>query len=104
MIEYVSQLKKGLSVSMNPQGQSMTPIINSGDTVVVVPYKANEHVLNVNDVVLCKVKDSLLLHKVTAIKPTPKGNRIQISNNHGYVNGWIAPSKVYGVVTSIKHN
>ncbi len=44
-----------------------------------------------------KVKGRHYLHLGSAIG----GDRIQISNNHGYVNGWTYRNKIYGIVTAI---
>jgi hypothetical protein len=44
------------------------------------------------DIVLCEVHGNEYLHFVSAIR----GNRYQISNNHGYVNGWIDAQAIFG--------
>lgn len=85
----VIQLQAGKSIRLRPRGNSMTPIIKSGETVTLVPFDGE---LQKNDVVLAKVKGRLYLHKVSAIQ----GNRVQISNNHGHVNGWTTKEKIYG--------
>jgi hypothetical protein len=48
--------------------------------------------LNVGDIVLCKVAGNEYLHIVKAIN----GERFQIGNNRGFINGWIGPSSIYG--------
>ena len=48
--------------------------------------------LNVGDIVLCKVAGNEYLHIVKAID----GERFQIGNNRGFINGWIGPSSIYG--------
>lgn len=76
----------------SPRGNSMTPRIKSGQRVCIRPCEASD--VAVGDIVLCRVRGNLYLHLVSAIS---KG-RLQISNNHGHVNGWA--SQVYGRVTN----
>ena len=78
-------------------GQSMTPILKSGQPVICKPV-TEETELKKNDIVLCKVKGKYYLHKISAIK---NGVSYQISNNHGHVNGWISRNCIYGKVTDI---
>lgn len=77
-------------------GQSMTPIIKSGQPVICIPVK-DDTPLSKNDVVLCKVKGKYYLHKISAIK----GKAYQISNNHGHVNGTVSRNCIYGKVAEI---
>lgn len=86
------------TVTWKPHGNSMTPKIESGDQVVVkqVDLKA----LRVGDIVYAKVKGNYYLHLLSAIDET--GNRFQISNNHGYVNGWVSSENVYGLCVQVK--
>jgi hypothetical protein len=86
-------LQQGMSVEFAPTGNSMTPLIMSGQWVRVEPLPAAAD-LNVGDIVLAKVKANLYLHKVSAIE----GRRVQISNNHGRINGWTMRNRVYGRV------
>lgn len=51
-----------------------------------------------NSIVLCKVRGSYYLHKVTVVR---NGVSYQISNNHGHVNGWISKKCIYGLVVEI---
>lgn len=66
----------------------MTPRVVSGQKCTLTPIALAD--VKVDDVVLCKVKGTVYLHLVTAVR---KG-QVQISNNHGRVNGWTAV--VYG--------
>lgn len=97
-INFVLQalLEKG-EVVFKPHGNSMTGKINSGDQVVVkqVPLKA----VRVGDAVYAKVKGSYYLHLLSAIDETQ--NRYQISNNHGYVNGWVTADNVFGLCVQV---
>jgi len=88
------------TVTWKPTGNSMTGKIDSGDQVTVkkVPIEA----LRVGDAVYAKVKGSYYLHLLSAIDES-KG-RYQISNNHGYVNGWVTADKVFGLCVRVKEN
>lgn len=90
-------LEKG-EVTWKPHGNSMTGKIDSGDQVVVkqVPLAA----LRVGDAVYAKVKGTHYLHLLTAIDVA--GNRYQISNNHGHVNGWASGENVFGLCVKVK--
>ena len=88
----IDALLQGSAVSFRPVGNSMTPRIKSKQLVTVSPDITN---IQVNDIVLCKVRGNILVHLVSAIQ----GDRYQISNNHGHVNGWT--TKIYGVVINV---
>lgn len=62
-------------------GQSMTPILKSGQPVKVA-HLTPETELKKNDIVFCKVNGHYYLHKILAIR----NGRYQIGNNHGHVN------------------
>jgi hypothetical protein len=88
---YIKQLQGGDVVVFRPRGHSMTGRISSGQQVTVEPIVPNS-LLKKKDVVLCKVNSSQYLHLITAIK----GEQVQISNNHGKINGWIHRRHVFG--------
>jgi len=67
------KLEAGEIVSWRPKGNSMTPKIKSGQ--------------------LCGKR---YLHLISAIQ----GDRFQISNNHGHVNGWTR--KIYGRLVCVE--
>jgi hypothetical protein len=78
----------------------MTPLIRSRQLVRVAPVNAAR--VEVGDIVLARVAGSVYLHLVSAIDP---GNgRVQISNNHGRINGWTSQAKVFGICTSVDGN
>ena len=56
--------------------------------------------VKVGDAVFCKVKGNMVTHLVTALQGGVDNRRIQISNNHGHVNGWT--TTIYGRVTEIE--
>ena len=95
-VQTIEKLKNGEICLVQGFGQSMTPILKSGQVCKVVPI-AEDMILKKNDIVLCKVKGHIYLHKISAIN----GNRFQISNNHKHVNGWVSRNCLYGKVVEI---
>jgi hypothetical protein len=87
--EYIAKLQRGETVQFRPRGHSMGGKIESGQLCTVVP--APETLL-VGDVVLCKVNGRQYLHLIKAIQ----GDRYQIGNNRGRVNGWVSRGGIYG--------
>lgn len=95
MIHYKEKLlAEGKTFETSEKGNSMTPLIKSGEKHILTPVDITNVV--VGDIVFCKVKGSYYTHLVTA-KDEKKG--VQISNNHGHINGWT--KNVYGKV--LKH-
>jgi phage repressor protein C with HTH and peptisase S24 domain len=93
---YIAKLKSGATVQFRPRGNSMTGRIESGDLCTVVP--ADIATLAVGDIVLCKVGGVQYLHLVKA----RQGDRFQIGNNRGRINGWIGPRSIYGRCTQVE--
>lgn len=93
---YIAKLQAGENVSFRPKGNSMQPKIKSGQLCAVEAI-TDHAMLKVNDIVLCKVKGNQYLHLITAIDK----DRFQISNNKGFVNGWINKAAVYGKLTQV---
>lgn len=94
---HIKKLSEGETVEFRPRGNSMKPLVNSGDLVVVEPV-TEETELEKDDIVLCKVKGKQYLHLISAIQ----GKRYQISNNRGYVNGWVSRNAIFGRLTENK--
>jgi hypothetical protein len=69
--------------------------IESGQLVTVEPL--GDRKLQKGDIVLCKVNGSQYLHLIKAIQ----GDRYQIGNNIGRINGWIGIGSIYGICTEI---
>lgn len=90
---HIKKLSNGETVRFKPRGNSMKGLIESGQLVEVKPLENSD--LKIDDIVLCKVKGKQYLHKISALQ----GNRIQISNNRGFVNGWITRNGIYGILT-----
>ena len=87
---YIEKLKQGETVQFRPRGNSMTGKIESGDLCTVAPAKKEE--LEVGDIVLCKVGGAQYLHLIKA----KQGDRFQIGNNRGRINGWIGLNGIFG--------
>ena len=94
--EYIARLQHGETVQFRPRGNSMSGKIDSGQLCTVVPV--DPATLEVGDIVLCKVNGRQYLHLVRAVQ----GNRFQIGNNRGRINGWISRNGVYGKCTRIE--
>lgn len=82
-------VRSGLNVVTTARGNSMEPIVKNGSKVKIGPVYENP---KVGDVVLARVRGKYYLHLVSAIQ----GERYQISNNRGHVNGWA--SEIVGVL------
>lgn len=86
----IERLRKGETVSFRPRGNSMTGKIESGQLCTVTPIDVME--LAVGDIVLCKVNGQEYLHLIKAIQ----GERFQIGNNRGRINGWVSANAIFG--------
>lgn len=91
----IEALSQGLPCQVVPHGNSMTPLVMSGDTVSLVPYTTTE-VPQVGDIVLCKVRGNVYLHLVKAVRNNKGDLQFQIGNNHGGVNGWTNSNHIFG--------
>lgn len=87
---HIERLRKGETVQFRPNGHSMKGRIQSGQLCTVEPVDPAS--LQVDDIVLCKVRGNEYLHIVKAID----GTRYQIGNNRGLINGWIGSSEIFG--------
>ena len=92
---YIEKLRNGETVQFRPRGNSMKGKIESGQLVTVEPL--GESTPEKGDIVLCKVNGAQYLHIVKAIQ----GERFQIGNNIGRINGWVTLNSIYGICTSI---
>ena len=92
---YIDKLQKGETCQFRPRG-SMSGLIESGDLVTVTPVR--DEPVEVGDIVLCKVHGADYLHLVKAVQ----GERYQIGNNRGRINGWTNLSKIYGKVSAVE--
>jgi hypothetical protein len=89
-LAYIEKLRGGEVVSFRPRGNSMTGKVESGQLCTVEPVEASS--LRVGDIVLCKVNGREYLHLVKAVQ----GQRFQIGNNRGRINGWVSAPAIFG--------
>jgi hypothetical protein len=87
---YIVKLKNGETVAFRPRGNSMSGKIESGQLCTVEPIDPNN--IKAGDIVLCKVKGYEYLHLVKAVQ----GQRFQIGNNKGRINGWVTANSIFG--------
>lgn len=92
---YIEGLLRGETVQFRPRGNSMTGKIESGQLVTVVPLV--DRMPRVGDIVLCKVNGTQYLHLVKAVS----GERFQIGNNRGRINGWTSLRNIFGICTRV---
>lgn len=90
----VERLSKGETFVTSEKGNSMVPLIYSGQDHKLAPI--TWQACKPGDIVFCKVKGTYYTHLVKAIDPK-KG--CQIANNRGYVNGWT--KNVFGIVVEV---
>lgn len=88
---HIARLQAGEEVAFRPRGASMSGKIESGQLCTVAPL-SDPATLSVGDIVLCKVKGNEYLHLIKAIS----GQRFQIGNNRGFINGWISANAIFG--------
>lgn len=90
----LERLQKGETFVTSEKGNSMVPLIKSGQEHVLAPITLEE--VEVGDIVYCKVKGNFYTHLVTA---TDVKKGCQISNNKGRINGWT--KQVFGKVIEV---
>lgn len=89
----IEELRKGNNAVIYPKGNSMRGKIESGQKVTLGPPTN----LEVDTIVLVKVKGNIYLHLIVAMKE----NEVLIGNNKGGINGWTSVSNVYGKVLQV---
>ncbi|WP_318658155.1 GNAT family N-acetyltransferase [Streptomyces sp. fd1-xmd] len=88
---------RGETVEFRPTGGSMAPLVHSRQKVRVAP--ADPGLVEVGDIVLARVAGTVYLHLVSAVDAPRR--RVQISNNHGHVNGWTGYDRVLGICLAV---
>ena len=89
----LERLENGEEFVTSEKGNSMVPLIKSGQNHLLAPAKLED--CEVGDIVYCKVKGNFYTHLVKA-----KGEKgVLIGNNKGGINGWT--NQVYGKVIEI---
>ena len=87
-------LRNGKVAQVKPHGNSMIPLIHSGNKVTIKPVQLDN--LSVGDIVLCRVRGNQYLHLIKAID----GERFLIGNSKGRINGWT--KAIYGKVILVE--
>ncbi|WP_448322194.1 S24 family peptidase [Streptomyces sp. CO7] len=87
----------GATVTFRPSGTSMVPLIQNRQQVVVAPV--DPATVEAGDIVLARVAGTVYLHLVSSVDPA--GQRVQISNNRGRVNGWTGRDRVFGICVAV---
>ncbi len=93
---YIPRLLAGETVQFRPSGNSMSGRVEHRDLCTVAPIEGSPRK---GDVVLCSVGRAQYLHLVKAIRG---GDRYQIGNNRGGVNGWIGRDSIYGRLVKVE--
>ena len=92
----IEALGRGERATVRPRGTSMMPRVRSGALVTLDPCRPDQ--LAVDDIVLVRVKGNVYLHLIKAID----GERFQIGNNRGGINGWVGPNAIYGKAVKVE--
>lgn len=90
----IQRLQNGETFETSEKGNSMVPLIKSGQKHKLAPVKLDE--VNPGDIVYCKVQGKLYTHKVFK---TDSVKGCLIGNNKGHINGWT--KHIYGKVIEI---
>ena len=79
----LERLLNGETLTTSEKGNSMVPLINSGQEHILEP--ATWETVEVGDIVYCKVKGNFYTHLV---KGKNDNRGCLIGNNKGGINGW----------------
>lgn len=90
----LEDLQNGKTIITSEKGNSMVPLIMSGQKHKLEPSKWED--VEIGDIVYCKVRGNFFTHLVKA-KNNEKG--CLIGNNKGGINGWT--KNIYGKVIEI---
>ena len=90
----LEKLEAGETFTTSEKGNSMTPLIKSGQDHVLAPVKIED--VEKGDIVYCKVKGNFYTHLVKGLDEK-KG--CLIGNNKGRLNGWTR--QVFGKVIEV---
>jgi hypothetical protein len=91
----LERLQSGETFETSEKGNSMVPLIKSGQNHVLTPISWED--CEIGDIVYCKVKGNWYTHLVKG-KNSDRG--LLIGNNRGDINGWTR--QVYVKVIEIK--
>lgn len=89
-------LRRGETTMIRPRGHSMKGKVDDGDLVTLAP--CDPAALRTGDIVLVRVHGTDYLHLITAVD----GERFQIGNNRGGINGWVRAPALYGIAVRVE--
>lgn len=92
----IEALQRGETTQIRPRGHSMKGKVNDGALVTLSPCQTAS--LKVGDIVLVRVHGNVYLHLIKAID----GERFQIGNNRGGINGWVRANSIYGIAIKVE--
>jgi len=92
----IEALQRGETVQIRPRGHSMKGKVNDGDLVTVTPCTTDT--LAAGDIVLVRVHGNDYLHLIKA----RDGDRFQIGNNRGGINGWVGKNAIFGKAIKVE--
>ena len=98
---FIEKLRQGETVTFRPRGNSMTGKIESGQLCTVDPV-ADTKMLEIGQVVLCRVHGREFLHLVKGTRRAKENTQYMIGNNKGHVNGWVRHDSIFGVLTKVE--
>jgi hypothetical protein len=90
----VVKLKNGETFITSEKGNSMSPVLKSGQNHKLAPVELKD--VKVGDIVFCKVKNHFYTHFV---KGKNEARGCLIGNNRGNINGWT--KQIFGKVIEI---
>jgi hypothetical protein len=93
----IEKLQRGETAQVRPSGHSMTGRVNHKDLVTLAP--CDPDTLNVDDIVLVRVRGNVYLHLIKAVD---NHKRFLIGNNRGKINGWVGRDAIYGIAISVE--
>lgn len=92
----IKALEEKGEVIIRCNGNSMRPIIAPKEAIHL--RKVDPSQIRVGDAVFCRINGNLQVHLCSAIDK----ERFQISNNKGWVNGWIRANSIFGLAVQIE--
>ena len=96
--EVVERLAAGETIARFEYGDSMYPVLVSGEYAKLTPVTSLDEV-KVGDAVCCNVMNNFMTHRVISEHTTPEGKCFQIGDTWGHIYGWT--DIVYAIATNI---
>ena len=96
----MNMLKSGRSAQFRSSGNSLWPMVKSGDVAIYEPV-VDHSLLTVGEVVFCRVQTSnrFYAHMIHKIEYWKDGSRYWVIGNMAeppVINGWCAAKHIYG--------